>query len=239
VDKAEDDRETCRRLNTDGAANIAQTAHTIGAKLIHISTDYVFNGKGVTDRSTAAPRPYREDDPTDPIGVYGFTKRDGEHAALADCNNTCYIIRTAWLYGQYGSNFVTTMLRLMNERDEVKVVNDQRGSPTWASDLASAITALVSRADRGTVVPYGIYHYTNEGDISWYDFAREIYRRGRELGLLRNGCTVKPCTSAEYPAKVKRPVYSVLDTSKIKAALGIAIPRWDESLGAFLQTCVR
>jgi dTDP-4-dehydrorhamnose reductase len=231
VDKAEDDRETCRRLNTDGAANIAKTASKIGAKLIHLSTDYVFNGKGVAE--AGGIRPYREEDPADPIGVYGLTKRDGETAALAACNNSCYIIRTAWLYGRHGGNFVTTMLRLMNDRAEVNVVNDQQGSPTWAYDLASAITALITRGD----VPHGIYHYTNEGGISWYDFAREIYRRGRELGLITKDCAVKPCTSAGYPAKVKRPEYSVLDKSKIKAALGIAIPRWDESLGAFLTSC--
>jgi dTDP-4-dehydrorhamnose reductase len=234
VDKAEDDKETCRRLNTDGAANIAKAAAAIGAKLIHLSTDYVFNGKGVEE--TGSIRPYREEDPADPIGVYGLTTRDGERAVFAE-HDACYLIRTAWLYGKYGNNFVATMLRLMKERDEVKVVDDQRGSPTWAYDLASAIAALITRVEGGKAVPAGIYHYTNAGDITWYDFASEIYKQGRERGLLRSDCAVKPCTSADYPAKVTRPAYSVLDTRKIQTALGIPVPRWDESLGAFLQTC--
>jgi dTDP-4-dehydrorhamnose reductase len=238
VDKAEDDGLFCRRLNTDGPANIAKIAKTIGAKLIHISTDYVFNGKGMPGEGPLGLRPYREDDPTDPIGVYGLTKRDGEQAVLEN-NPASWIIRTAWLYGQYGNNFVATMLRLMKERDEVKVVNDQRGSPTWAFDLAGAICALMDGADKGPggSVPPGIYHYTNEGNITWFDFAREIYRQGRALGLLSKDCAVKPCTSAEYPAKVKRPAWSVLDKGKIKAALGLEIPSWDKSLGNFLEHC--
>jgi dTDP-4-dehydrorhamnose reductase len=228
VDKAEDDTETCRRLNTQGAANIAACAQKTGAQLIHLSTDYVFDGTG--------KRPYTEDDPTAPTGVYGQTKRDGELAVIEN-NPRSYIIRTAWLYGKYGNNFVQTMLRLMNERDEVKVVDDQRGSPTWAFDLASAVLDVIASVHCGKNIPFGIYHYTNEGNISWFDFAKEIYHQGRELGRISKHCAVKPCTSAEYPAKVKRPAYSVLDKSKIKAALGIAIPAWDKSLKEFLQTC--
>ena len=228
VDKAEDDAELCRRLNTSGAGNIAACAKSINARLIHISTDYVFDGNG--------NRPYTEDDVTAPIGVYGLTKRDGEIAVLHN-NPRSYIIRTAWLYGKHGTNFVHTMLRLMDERDEVKVVNDQRGSPTWTYDLASAITACISND-----IPFGIYHYTNEGNITWFDFAQEIYRQAREQGRIAKDCIVKPCSSAEYPAKVKRPAYSVLDKSKIKAALrrchaGIEIPHWDASLKEFLKLC--
>ena len=235
VDKAEDDIETCRRLNTLGVANIAACAKSIGARLIHISTDYVFDGKGITEGTGL--RPYREDDATNPIGVYGLTKRDGELAVIE--NNPCsYIIRTAWLYGKHGNNFVHTMLRLMNERDEVKVVDDQRGSPTWAFDLASAILTVIKAADSGKDIPFGIYHYTDEGNITWFDFAKEIYRQGREQGRIAKDCAVKPCASAEYPAKVKRPAYSVLDKSKIKAALEIDIPVWDKSLKEFLKTCV-
>jgi dTDP-4-dehydrorhamnose reductase len=234
VDKAEDDIETCRRLNTLGAANIAACAKNAGARLIHISTDYVFDGKGIAEG--AGLRPYREDDATAPSGVYGLTKRDGELAVI-EKNPSSYIIRTAWLYGLYGNNFVHTMLRLMNERDEVKVVDDQRGSPTWAFDLASAVLAVITAADGGKNVPFGIYHYTDEGNISWFDFAKEIYQQGRELGRISKNCAVKPCTSAEYPAKVKRPAYSVLDKSKIKAALGIDIPAWDTSLKEFLKIC--
>ena len=228
VDKAEDDAETCRRLNTLGAGNIAACAKKTGARLIHLSTDYVFDGTG--------NRPYTEDDATAPIGVYGVTKRDGELSVMKN-NPRSYIIRTAWLYGKHGNNFVHTMLRLMNERDELKVVNDQRGSPTWAFDLASALLAVIATADSGKNIPFGIYHYTNEGNITWFDFAKEIYRQGREQGRVSKDCAVKPCASAEYPAKVKRPAYSVLDKSKIKAALGIDIPAWDKSLKEFLQTC--
>jgi dTDP-4-dehydrorhamnose reductase len=228
VDKAEDDSVLCRRLNTQGAANVAGIAKSIGARLIHISTDYVFNGAGL--------RPYREEDPTDPIGVYGLTKRDGEAAVLSN-SNAAYILRTAWLYGKHGSNFVATMLRLMRERDTVSVVNDQRGSPTWARDLAGAVITLIRAVDGGRTVPPGIYHYTNEGDITWFDFARAIYTRGRALGLLTGDCTVKPCTSAEFPSRVRRPSYSVLDKTKIKTALGLEIPPWDRSLEEYLKQC--
>jgi len=221
VDNAEDDREICRLLNTDGAGNIAAAANKTGARLIHISTDYVFNGRG--------KRPYTEDDPTDPTGVYGLTKRDGELAVLQS-NPSSYIVRTAWLYGKYGNNFVHTMLKLMNERDQVKVVDDQKGSPTWAYDLASTVLAFIEKN-----VPFGIYHFTNEGEITWFDFAKEIYRLGREHGRITKDCAVNPCTSVEFPAKVTRPAYSVLDKNKIKTALGINIPAWDESLRKFLD----
>ena len=233
VDKAEDDVETCRRLNVDGPANIAACAKNTGARLIHLSTDYVFDGKGIAGGGTAV-RPYREDDATNPTGVYGLAKRDGERALL-DNTDAAYIIRTAWLYGKHGNNFVATMLRLMNERDEVKVVNDQRGSPTWARDLASAIIALLQAVDSGKTVPSGIYHYTNEGNITWFDFAKEIFRQGWELGRISKDCIVKPCTSAEYPAKVTRPTYSVLDKTKIKTTLKIDIPAWDKSLKEYLK----
>jgi dTDP-4-dehydrorhamnose reductase len=228
VDKAEDDVEVCRALNTQGAANIAAIANNTKVRLIHISTDYVFDGKGT--------RPYREDDATAPTGVYGLTKRDGEIAVLEN-NPRSYIIRTAWLYGRHGNNFVHTMLRLMNERDEVKVVNDQRGSPTWTFDLASVIITLIKTVDSGKEIPFGIFHFTNEGNITWFDFAKEIFKQGREQGGITKDCAVSPCTSAEYPAKVKRPAYSVLDKSKIKTALGINIPAWEESLKEFIKNC--
>ena len=230
VDKAEDDIDFCRRLNVEGAANVSACAKKNGAAVIHISTDYVFDGVGITDEGKR--RPYTEDDDTNPIGVYGLSKRDGEIAVMQN-NNGCYVIRTAWLYGKYGNNFVHTMLRFMNEREEVKVVDDQRGSPTWTFDLASVVLAVIKA---GKEIPFGIYHFTNEGDISWYDFAKEIYRLDRENGLIETECTVKPCSSAEYPAKVTRPAYSVLDKSKIKNALGIKIPFWDESLREYLKT---
>ena len=199
VDKAEDDIALCTALNAEGPANIASTAKKIGAKLIHLSTDYVFNGNGT--------RPYREDDPTDPTGVYGLTKRDGERRALAE-NDATWIVRTAWLYGKHGNNFVFTMLRLMKEKETLSVVNDQRGTPTRATDLARTLVSFIEADKAGKRVPYGIYHYTNTGEITWYDFARAIYAKGRALGLLEKDCAVKPCTSAEFPAKVRRPPYS-------------------------------
>jgi dTDP-4-dehydrorhamnose reductase len=238
VDKAEDDTALCRVLNVDGPGAIAETARNNGARLVHISTDYVFNGRGIA--GSRGIRAYREDDPTDPIGVYGLTKRDGETAVFAH-NNNSYIIRTAWLYGKYGNNFVRTMLRLMRERESVSVVNDQRGTPTWAYNLAETIIALIEQADSGKTIPCGIYHYSGGGPadsgITWFDFASAIYEQGRELGLLAKPCAVKPCASAEFPAKVKRPAYSVLDKSKIKAALGIIIPDWKKSLEEFLKLC--
>lgn len=224
VDKAEDDRALCTLLNAQGPANIAKTAQGIGARFIHLSTDYVFRGDGT--------RPYREDDPTDPAGFYGLTKRDGEEAARAGCANT-RIIRTAWLYGKHGNNFVHTMLRLMKERPLIKVVNDQRGSPTWARDLSLAILSFI---EKGDAIPAGIYHYSNRGDITWYDFAREIYAQGCSRGLIPPGCSVEACTSEEYPAKVKRPAYSLLDKSKIEAALGQSVPDWKDSLSSFLDS---
>jgi dTDP-4-dehydrorhamnose reductase len=235
VDKAEDDEDACRRLNVLGAGNIAGWAKKTGARLIHISTDYVFDGRGIAVKEAGGvPRPYREDDETNPTGVYGLTKRDGERAVTKN-NPRSYIVRTAWLYGQYGANFVHTMLRLMNERHRVSVVDDQRGSPTWAADLSGALLGIITAAGEGRRVPYGIYHYSNEGSISWFDFALEIYSQGRRLGLIKNACAVKPCAGSEYPARVKRPAYSVLDKTKFKAALGMDIPSWDESLVKFLE----
>jgi len=226
VDKAEDDRENCRLLNTEGAGNIARAANEIGAALIHISTDYVFNGRG--------NRPYTEEDDTDPIGVYGLTKRDGELKVLEE-NAKSYIIRTAWLYGRHGKNFVHTMLSLMKEKSEVKVVDDQKGSPTWTRDLSETILAFLRRGNEGKAVPYGIYHSTGEGEISWFDFAMEIRAQAKVLKLFTNDCKIISCTSADFPAKVKRPKYSVLEKTKIKSTLGIEIPQWNKSLWKFLH----
>jgi len=225
VDKAEDDKDNCRLINVEGAENIAFAANKIGAKLIHMSTDYVFNGQ--------SNRPYTEEDITEPIGVYGLTKRSGEIMVLSE-NTKTYIIRTAWLYGKYGANFVHTMLRLMKEKESVSVVNDQRGSPTWAHDLAQVIITLIHLVDEGRSIHCGVYNFTNEADITWFDFAKEIYTQAKALGVLVKNCEVKPCTSSEFPAKVKRPAYSVLDKTKIKSTLGITIPAWDESLHKFL-----
>lgn len=228
VDKAEDDTVLCTRLNTDGARNIATVASELGASLVHLSTDYVFNGNGT--------RPYLEDDPVDPTGVYGKTKLEGERAVLKE-NPRTWVLRTAWLYGEHGNNFVHTMLKLMAERETLAVVNDQRGSPTWAFDLSATIADFIGSALAGSPHPYGVYHFTNEGDCTWFDFACEIYRVGREVGILdlSKEVVIRPCTSEEFPAKVRRPPYSVLDKSKITHVLCKNIPTWKASLKKYLD----
>ena len=178
VDKAEDEPDRCFALNAEGPRNIGRMAEELGAGQIHISTDYVFDGKGIRDASGNL-RPYREEDPVAPIGVYARSKAEGETAVLNTCSRAV-VLRTAWLYGRFGNNFVFTMLRLMKERDAVRVVADQRGTPTWAADLAQAILTVL----RAPTQTYGIYHFTNGGECTWYEFACEIHRLGRSLGLL-------------------------------------------------------
>lgn len=222
VDRAEDEQNTCRALNVDGPRNIGRVAAEIGAKVLHISTDYVFSGE--------ARKPYMEDDPVSPQCVYGTTKAQGEASLRAECPQSI-IVRTAWLYGKHGPNFVKTMVRLMNEKDSIGVVADQFGSPTWARDLVDAILTILRSPERS----FGIYHFTNEGVTNWYDFAREIYTEGRELGIIHHECAVRPLTTAEYPAKAKRPQYSVLSKEKIKKAFKATIPEWQESLRSYLK----
>lgn len=223
VDRAESEYELAEKLNADGPRNIARLAKHIGAKLIHISTDYVFDGNADTPRS--------EDMEINPIGVYGVTKTHGEKA-IAEETDEFYIIRTAWLYGWAGKNFVYTMIRAMNTHDSVKVVSDQKGSPTFAGDLAAVIVKII-KSD----APYGIYHCTDLGETSWWDFTNEIKRQGIECGWITNrGCTVNPCTTEEYPTPAKRPAYSVLSKDKIQKTLGIKLPDWRESLGVFLRS---
>ncbi len=216
VDKAEDDEEACMRINCDAVRNIGEIAALLGARVVHVSTDYVFDG--------CATHPYRESDTTNPASVYGRTKLAGEQALLSSCEDSV-IIRTAWLYSETGTNFVKTMLRLGTERDMLGVVADQRGTPTYAGDLADVIKAILTA---GSFVP-GVYHYTNEGACTWYDFAVKIF----ELANVK--CEVNPLTTAEYPTRAKRPVYSILDKSKIKETYGIRIPAWEDSLSKCLQ----
>jgi dTDP-4-dehydrorhamnose reductase len=222
VDKAEDEPELARKLNAGGAGNIARTARKIGAKMIQISTDYVFGGKG--------NRPWREDDPIAPEGVYARTKAEGEAFVREGCGEH-FIIRTAWLYGKHGPNFVYTMLRLMKEKDSIGVIADQRGTPTRAADLASFIAGLIVSGSAAC----GTYHYTNEGETTWYDFAREIHRLGRSRGLLERDCVIKPLRTEEYPTKAKRPAYSVMSKDKCRAVFGVTPPEWKESLAAFFK----
>jgi dTDP-4-dehydrorhamnose reductase len=226
VDKAEEDSEKCRRINADGAGFIAETARDSGAVLIHISTDYVFNGTGF--------RPYTETDEPDPRGVYAKTKLEGE-TKIFSAHTMSYIIRTAWIYGKYGNNFVRTMLRLMNEKDRIKVVDDQMGSPTWTFDIVNMVYTLIKQSEDNRPPPYGIYHFTDEGECSWFDFSRAIYEEAIGHGIFANNCDIQPCKSFEYPSKAERPKYSVLDKTKLCGALNITIPHWRESLKKFMN----
>ena len=222
VDKAEDEPTIAQKLNADALINICTAAKKYGARLIHFSTDYVFDGTSAV--------PYTEADSTHPQSVYGRTKLQGEQNIIGLLPEH-YIIRTAWLYGKNGNNFVSTMFRLMNEKDSLKVVNDQRGSPTYAVDLAKAVLQIIQFDNHR----YGVYHYSNEGNITWYDFACEIYRQGKEMGLIRRTCSVVPCTSEEFLQKAHRPSFSLLNKQKIKETFSLSIPQWNKSLTAYLK----
>lgn len=225
VDKAESEAELCKKVNEDGVANIALVAQECGAALIHISTDYVFDGTGNI--------PYTEDMRLAPIGVYGKTKAAGEAAVIKNTKKF-YILRTAWLYGWAGKNFVYTMIRAMNSRESLKVVNDQRGTPTFAGDLASLILKIMDKK-----IEYGIYHCTDLGETTWWEFASEIQKQGILAGRINEkgkNCTVNPCSTEDYPTPAKRPAYSVLSKEKIQNALGLTLPQWQESLKVFLNS---
>ena len=222
VDKAEEEPKIAQKLNADALINICEVAKQYGAQLIHFSTDYVFDG--------TSSIPYIETDTTNPQSVYGGTKLQGEKNILALLPEY-YIIRTAWLYGKGGNNFVSTMLRLMNEKETLKVVNDQRGSPTYAVDLAKAVVHIVQLDNR----QYGIYHYSNEGNITWYDFSCKIYKQGKKIGLIKKDCLIEACSSGEFPQKAHRPSFSLLCKQKIKEAFSLSIPQWDESLISYLK----
>ena len=215
VDKAEENVELCTKLNADAVGYLAKAAEACGAEFIQVSTDYVFDG--------TAHVPYRETASTCPNSVYGHTKLAGEQNALTLCSRSM-VIRTAWLYSTFGNNFVKTMIRLGRERDSLGVIFDQVGTPTYARDLARAIFVAI----RQGVVP-GVYHFSNEGVCSWYDFTKAIHRLA---GI--TDCKVKPLHTEEYPTLAKRPHYSVLDKTKIKETYHIEIPYWMDSL----QVCI-
>ena len=212
VDRAEDEMVLCAKLNIDAVANLASAARDFGAKVLHISTDYVFDG--------FAHRPYEETDEPNPRSTYGTTKLQGERELLKYAPDSI-IVRTAWLYSPFGKNFVKTMLALGESRDRLSVVCDQVGTPTAAADLASAIFTIITAPEWHA----GIYHFSNEGAISWYDFTKAIHRIA---GITT--CEVSPIKSKDYPTRAVRPFYSVLDKTKIKATFGITIPYWEESL---------
>ncbi len=222
VDKAEDEPGLCLALNADGPENIAKAASAIGAKLLHISTDYVFDG--------ARSKPYLEDDPVSPVGVYATSKAGGEACVRERCPEHV-IVRTAWLYGRHGPNFVYTMLRLMAAKERIGVVADQFGTPTYAADLAGAIVSIL----REPRTEYGIFHFTDLGETNWHLFALAIQKLGREAGILDRDCAIDALTTAQYPTKARRPAYSVLSKEKIIAAYGLDIPTWEESLSKFIM----
>ncbi|MDF2849826.1 MAG: rfbD [Sphingobacterium multivorum] len=216
VDRAESEAELVDIINHQAVAAMAKWAKANDKKLVHISTDYVFQGNSST--------PLKEDEPTDPINVYGLTKQRGEQA-ITESGADAIIIRTAWVYSSYGANFVKTMIRLMTERDEISVIADQIGSPTYARDLAKAIL-VIAHSDKWTK---GNYHFSNEGEISWYDFAVAI----RELQHL--DCKINPIATEQYPTPAKRPKYSLLDKTKIKQTFAVEVPEWKASLEEMLN----
>ena len=220
VDKAEDERPLAELVNAVATGHLVAVALPVGAYLLHVSTDYVFDGNKTT--------PYLETDPVNPLSVYGETKLEGEQAVLSYKRGL--VVRTAWLYSAAGTNFLTTMLRLGATHKELKVVNDQFGSPTSAGDLADALLQIAAQiADAPQRFTHGIFHYTNAGACSWYDFAQQIMEKGNRP------CRVLPCTTAEYPTKARRPQYSVLNCDKIKNIYGITPPPWQEALAKVIS----
>lgn len=216
VDKAEGDEAEAYRVNATGVGILAAACREHRVKLIHISTDYVFSGNSTT--------PYREDDPTEPLGVYGASKQAGEVVALQEAPD-CLVVRTSWVYSEVGKNFVLTMVRLMSERTSIGVVSDQWGCPTYARDLADALLCIV---DGGQLTP-GVYHYCNEGAITWHQFAVAI------RDLLGSTCEVRSIPTSEYPTPSRRPAYSVLDTHHIQQTFGMTPPAWQVSLAVCLR----
>jgi dTDP-4-dehydrorhamnose reductase len=216
VDKAEEDLHTARRVNAEGAANLAKLCKANGATLVHVSTDFVFEGN--------TPYPLTETDAANPINVYGLTKLEGEQS-IAEILPEHYTIRTSWLYSEYGNNFVKTMLRLGAERDELRIIADQIGTPTYAIDLAECIFAIIAANNK----QYGIYHYSNEGVTSWFDFAQAIF------DISNTEVKAYPIRTAEYPTPAIRPTYSLMDKAKIKSTFGIKIPYWRHSL----EICIK
>lgn len=216
VDKAESDIELCRKINAFAVENLAKASAAIGARMIHVSTDYVYSGTHYM--------PYVESDAVAPTSVYGVTKLEGEQLLLA-ANPASVILRTSWLYSPYGNNFVKTMLRLGREREKLSVVFDQVGTPTYAADLAAAIVTILNAPE---FIP-GIYNFSDEGVCSWYDFTLTIHRMA---GI--DTCRVSPIDTADYPSAATRPFYSVMNKKKIKATYGVKIPHWEESL----QKCI-
>nr|WP_121270569.1 dTDP-4-dehydrorhamnose reductase [Pedobacter schmidteae] len=215
VDKAEDDIDLCRKINKDGALNIANVCKTNNATLVHVSTDFVFKGD--------QPELLKEDDLAEPINIYGVTKLEGEQEVINTLKEY-FILRTSWLYSEYANNFVKTMLKLGADRDELNVIADQIGTPTYAIDLAGAILTIITSGQKD----YGVYHYSNEGVTSWYDFAVGIF------DISNTNVKVKPIPTSQYPTRAIRPKFSVMDKTKIKTTFNLEVPYWRDSL----KTCI-
>jgi dTDP-4-dehydrorhamnose reductase len=222
VDQAEAEVDLATAVNVNGPRNIAAAARDVGARLIHISTDFVFDGEAAT--------PYKADAATNPVSIYGRTKRDGEQAVLELMPDDSVVVRTAWLYSKTGNNFVKTMLRLMQERDEISVVADQVGTPTWADSLATAVWALADAPDLS-----GIFHWTDSGEANWHEFATAIQDEALSLGLLEMAIQIHAITTDDYPTAAKRPRYSVLDCSSLCTALGLHPVEWRINLHRMLK----
>ncbi len=218
VDKAETEQDLAMSINAHATGILAAVCTELQARFIHISTDYVFDGSSAS--------PYREDATTGPINTYGHTKLRGEQLALEE-NPDAIIIRTSWVYSYFGNNFVKTMMRLMKERESINVVADQVGSPTYAADLANAIMHIIESPNAKNI--RGIFHYSNEGQISWYEFAQAIKE------LTGSNCNVNPIPSSQYPTPAKRPQYSLLDKTRIRSELNLEIPGWRDSLVVCIQ----
>jgi dTDP-4-dehydrorhamnose reductase len=222
VDRAEEERDQAFAVNADGARCLAAATARRRARLIHVSTDFVFDG--------AASRPYLPGAAANPQGIYGASKREGEVGVSAATEGKALILRTAWVYSRFGSNFVRTMLRLLAEREELGVVDDQIGSPTWAKGLAIAIWSAARRP-----AWQGCHHWTDAGVASWYDFAVAIQEEGTALGLLRSSCRVQPISTADFPTAARRPPYSVLDKAATWTELGVVPTHWRRQLRFMLQ----
>lgn len=226
VDKAEEDEEKAEKINVLGSKNLALACKENNSTLIQISTDFVYDGK--------KPRPYKEFDIPNPISVYGKTKLEGEQETMKN-NPKTFIIRTSWLYSTFGNNFVKTMLRLIKEKEELRIVSDQTGTPTYARDLAKAVldvtsTICHSEQNKESQPTYGIYHYSNEGTATWYDFTKAVAEYTNN-----QTCNIKPIDTEDYPTPAKRPAYSVMNKNKIKGVWKIKIPHWRESLKECLK----
>ncbi|WVM92879.1 dTDP-4-dehydrorhamnose reductase [Halopseudomonas pachastrellae] len=221
VDKAESDSEQAWAVNRDAVGYLSSAASRLDIPLFHISTDYVFTGDSLT--------PYRESEPTGPTGVYGASKLAGEQTLAANCSKHI-TLRTSWVFGAHGNNFVKTMLRLGKERDSLSIVADQRGGPTSAASIAAALWRLAERYSADGRLDWGIYHYSGLPDCTWFDFANEIFAQATDQNLISQKPTLSPISTADYPTPARRPAWSVMDCSKLQSTFGISAPDWRQDL---------